>query len=384
MHRIDYSKHYIDANDNKFVKKALNSNALTKGNNLKKFEKVIKNFVNSKFSIVLSNASSALLVSLKALDVKEDDIIWCSDNTYISTINCAIHLRAKIDLIDINIKDYNICVENLKKKLLIAKKNKKLPKILIVTHIAGYPCDLKIIYKLSQKYNFKIVEDASHALGSKYFGKRIGNCKYSELSIFSFHPSKTITTAEGGAITTNNKKIYNNLKLFRENGHDFSKNKFQNIDLNYYDVKKLGFNLRLNEISCALGISQMKKINNFINHKKKLAKNYFFKLDKNKFIFPEYSDRKHSTSWHLFILRINLTKVKKTKNEIIRYLKKNNIYVKTHYPPLSSFTLIKKNIRKKNINPNALKYYKTALSIPMYYNLSFKDQNYIIKTLNKA
>ena len=360
MNIINYSNHFIDKKDKKNVIKALESEHLTKGKYLISFEKKIKKFVNSKFCLALSNASAALLVSLRAMNLKKNDIVWCSDNTYISSINCALHLDLKIDLVDINLNNFNISIKNLKKKLIQAKHNSKLPKIIIITHIGGYPCDLKV-----------------------YCGKKIGNCMYSDLAIFSFHPSKTITTGEGGAITTNNKSLYNNIKLLRENGHDFSKNKFQNIDLNYYNIKKLGYNLRLNEISCALGLSQINKISKFIKYKNKLAKNYYSKLDKKKFHLPRYELKNTFSSWHLFIIRINFENINKSKNQIIKYLKKNNIYVKTHYPPLSTFHLIKKNIKKSFKNYFSLEYYKEAISIPIYYGLSFKDQNKIIKILNK-
>ena len=266
---------------------------------------------------------------------------------------------------------------------IISKTHDLLPKYLIITHLGGYPCDLKKIYALSKKYKFRIIEDASHALGSVYQNKRIGGSIYSILTVFSFHPSKTITTGEGGAITTNDKKIYQSLKILRENGHSFEKHVMNKIDLNFYNVKDLGYNFRLNEISCALGISQLKKINDFINYKKKLANNYFKKIDKNKFILPKYDYKKIKNSWHLFIVRLNLKKIKKTKNQVIKYLLKNKIIVKTHYPPLSSLTIIKRNLKKQTKFNNTNLYYKTALSIPLYYSLSLSDQNRVIKILNK-
>ena len=383
MKIVNYSQHFVDKNDKLSIQTAMNSGVLTKGYHLKKFEENIKKYVKSKYCIVLSNASSALLLSLKALRVKKGDIIWCSDNTYISSINCALHLNAKINLIDINLNDYNICVYDLEKKLIESKKKNKLPSYLILTHIGGYPCKLKKIFKFSKKYKFKIIEDASHALGSEYNGRKIGSCLHSIATIFSFHPSKTITSGEGGAITTNNKKIHQRLLFMRENGHDFKNHKMKQVDLNFYDVKKLGFNFRLSEINCALGNSQLKKINKFINHKKKLAKNYFDKIDKDKFFLPDYNFEKIKNSWHLFIVRLNLKKIKKTKNQVIKYLIKNNIIVKTHYPPLSSLTLIKNTIKKKLLNKNTILYYRSAISLPLYYSLSLYDQNKIIRILNK-
>tara|TARA_Y100000590_G_scaffold428325_1_gene539504 strand:- start:5524 stop:6675 length:1152 start_codon:yes stop_codon:yes gene_type:complete len=383
MIKYNYSNHFIDNYDKKNVLEALNSKKLTKGKYLNIFESKIKKIVNAKYCIAMTNASCALIAALKSLNIKKNDVVWCSDNTYIATINCALHLNSKIDLVDISLKDFNICVNSLKHKLLNTSK-KKLPKFLIITHIAGYPCDLKEIYKLSKKYKFKIVEDASHAIGAKYYKDRIGNCKYSELAVFSFHPAKIITSAEGGAITTNNLKVFKKLQYLRENGHDFSKNKYQNIDVNYYNIKELGFNFRLNELNCALGASQLNKLKKFINYKNKLAKNYFLKLNKKKFIFPKYNLLTKSSSWHLFIIRLNFQNMNKSKNNIINFLKKSGILVKTHYPPLSTFTLIKKKISASIKHPNVKEYYKSAFSIPIYYGLTFKDQKKIIKILNKV
>lgn len=381
MKKFNYSNHFIDKNDKRDVLKALSSDVLTKGKYLKNFEEKLKKFTLAKYCTVVSNASCALITLLKSIPLKKNDKVWCSNNTYVSSINCALHLNLKIDLVDINLGDFNICVKSLQKKLLKTKK-KDLPKLIIVTHLGGYSCDLKEIFILSKKYKFKIIEDASHALGAKYSKNRIGNCKYSIATIFSFHPSKVITSAEGGAIITNNREIFEKTKFIRENGHDFSKNKFKKIDSNYYDVKELGFNFRLNEMNCALGLSQLKKINKFIRYKSLLAKNYFNFLDKKKFIFPNYKENRVN-SWHLFIVRINLKYLKKKKNIILKNLKKAGIYVKTHYPPLSSFTLIKKKIKTKEKYFNTYRYYKSAISIPIYYNLKFKDQKKIIKILNK-
>lgn len=382
MIKFNYSNHFIDKKDKENVLKALSSKVLTKGEYLNNFEKKIKKFVNSKYCTVVTNGSCALIAALKSLNVKKKDIVWCSDNTYIATISCALHLNAKIDLVDINLEDFNICVKSLEKKLLSTNK-KKLPKFLIVTHMGGYPCDLKEIYKLSKKFKFKIIEDASHALGAKYFDEKIGNCKYSEVTVFSFHPSKVMTSAEGGAVITNNTKVFQKLKSIRENGHDFSKNKFQNIDLNYYDIKELGYNFRLNELNCALGITQLDKINKFIAYKNKLSKIYYSKLSKKKFILPAYNFSNRLTSWHLFIVRLNFLNFKSSKNKIIKSLKKKGILVKTHYPPLSTFTIINKSIKKRLSYPKSMEYYKSAISIPLYYDLKLKDQNKIIKILNK-
>lgn len=380
MRKINYSRHFIDQKDIKKVISVLKSNYLTKGDYLNLFEKKIAKFCKVKHVTALTNASCALLTCMKALNVKSGSRVWSSNNTYIASINCAMHLGAKIDLIDINLDDYNICTKNLEKKLINAKQKKKLPHILVVTHIGGFPVNLEKIFKLSKKYKFKVIEDASHAFGSKYKNTNIGDCKYSHACVFSFHPVKVITTAEGGAITTNSSQLDYKFKLLRENGTDFKKNYLKNLDSNYYNVTDLGYNFRLNEINCALGISQIDKTKKFIQNKKKLANLYFEKLDKKKFFLPRIMSESRS-SWHLFILRLNLKKINKTKNAIINYLKKNKILVKTHYPPISSFSILRKKIKGKF--PFTYNYYKSAISIPIYYGLNETEQRYIIKILNK-
>ena len=380
MKKINYSRHFIDSKDIKRVEDVLKSDYLTKGKFLKLFEKNIAKFCNVKYVTVVTNASCALLACMKAFNVKKGSRVWCSNNTYVASINCAMHLGADIDLIDINLDNYNICSNNLQKKLILAKKQKKLPEILVVTHLAGFPADLKKIFKLSKKYKFKVIEDASHAFGSKYYKSRIGDCRYSDACVFSFHPVKIITSAEGGAITTKSVQLDSKLKILRENGLDFKNNHLKNLDTNYYNVTELGYNFRLNEINCALGISQIEKTNKFIKFKEKLADTYLKKLDKDKFFFPKNKNG-ISSSWHLFILRLRLNRIKKSKNYVINYLKKNKIFVKTHYPPLSSFSIFKKKSREKYFN--TYEYYKTAISIPFYYGLKNKDQKFIINVLNK-
>ena len=207
---IPYSKQTISSQDIKQVVKVLKSDFLTQGPQVLKFEKEINKYVKSKFTVAVNSATSALHLSCLALGLKKGDWLWTSSNSFVSSANCGLFCGAKIDLLDIELEDYNISIPLLKIKLEKAKVSNRLPKILVPVHFSGKPCDMKAIYKLSKKYKFKIIEDASHALGSKIYGKRIGNCKYSDLCVFSFHPVKNITTGEGGAITTNNYKLSKN------------------------------------------------------------------------------------------------------------------------------------------------------------------------------
>ena len=373
MKLIPYSTQNITREDMLSVVKVLKSKYLTKGSRTLNFEKKIKKIVGSKYAAGVINASSALILACKAIGLKKNDRVWTSSITYIASINAGIHCGAKIDLVDINLNDYNICVKSLEKKLEHSKKKNCLPKILVVVHLAGYPADLEYLKFLSKKYNFKIIEDASHAFGAKYKGSRIGDCKYSDITVFSFHPVKVITSAEGGAITTNNKIIYDKILQLRENG---ILRKKKQRDPNYYDIVDLGYNFRINEINSTLGVSQIKKTKNFINKKKKIANFYYKNLDLRNIILPKYK-RDRSSALHLFIIRL-----KKKKNIVIKMLKKKGIIVNTHYIPLQYFTFIKKFKKFSNLK-NSEEYYKTSISIPIYPHLTFKERSYVVKIINE-
>ena len=225
---IPYSRQSINKKDLDNVKKVLLSDYLTQGPEVKKFEKEIQSYLNVNYALALNSATSALHVACLALDLSKDDWLWTVPNTFVASANCAKYCDAKVDFVDINNETFNICFKKLEKKLKIAKKLKKLPKILVVVHLGGNPCDLFEIKKLSRKYKFKIIEDASHALGSKYRNSKIGNGKFSNVCVFSLHPVKPITSGEGGLAVTNDKKIYEKMKIFGNHG----------VTRSYKDLKK--------------------------------------------------------------------------------------------------------------------------------------------------
>ncbi len=373
---IPYSTQYIDQSDINNVNKILKSRFLTKGETTLEFEKKIKSFCKSKYVISTINASTALLVACGALGLKKNDIVWTTNITYIASINCALHYGAKIDLCEIDLNSYNISVDLLELQLEIAKKQNKLPKIIVIVHLSGNPAELEKIKKLSKKYRFKIIEDASHAFGSKYKGNLIGNCKFSDLTVFSFHPVKVVTSGEGGAITTNDKKLYKKIIKIRENGIKRIKSK---IDPNFYDIDELGFNFRINELNASLGISQIQKTKKFIRLKEKLIRRYYEKLNDKRIILPKL-DKKASSSWHLFIIRFNRNLIRKKKYDIVKYLHRKGIMVNTHYIPLNRFTYIKSKIKRKRFK-NSDEYYNSSISIPLFPHMTKSQQDYVIKNI---
>ena len=377
MKLIPYSRQYINNKDIINITNILKSDYLTKGSQTIKFEREIKKKIKSKYALAVINASSALILACRALELKKDQYLWTTAVTYVASVNCALHCQAKIDLVDVDYADNNISIDHLKKKLIIAQKKKILPKILVIVHLAGFPCRLKEIKKLSKKYNFKIIEDASHAFGSSYFGSPIGSCKYSDITIFSFHPVKVITTAEGGIISTNNKDIYNKIYAMRENGQVLKKK----INYNFlYDIKLLGYNFRINEINASLGISQLRQTNDFIKKKILLAKRYYKHLSQKEITLPLLK-KNYFSSWHLFIIKINFNLLKIDKNQFIKKLRDSKIFANFHYIPLYKFSFISKFLKIK-ILKNSEKYFKEAVSLPLFPQMTEIEQAYVIRNVN--
>jgi len=381
---IRYSRQLISSSDIKTVNQVLKSDFLTQGPKSILFEKKLSLKFNVKYSTSCNSATSALHLACLALGVKKGDHVWTCTNSFVASASCALHCGAKIDLVDINSETYNLDVNSLSKKLKIARKKKKLPKVVIPVHFAGLPCEMKEIYKLSKKYKFKIVEDASHAVGAKYYGSKIGSCKYSDITIFSFHPVKIMTTAEGGAALTNSKELDFKLKFYRSHGIT-KERKFLNKRNKanwYYECKNLGFNYRLNDIQSALGISQLKKINKWILYRNKLAKNYQKKLKNLPIEF--FSNKKgFYSSYHLFIIKIFKNKKGLTRDNLFKYLHKKNIQTNVHYIPIHTHPFYEKlGFKRKNF-PNAEQYFKSCLSLPMHAALRLSDQNKVIKLIKK-
>ena len=378
--QIPYGRQYISDNDIQAVKKVLNSNYLTQGPNVDKFEKKISKFCNSKFAVAVNSATSALHLSCLALNLGKDDILWTSPISFVASSNCALHCQAKVDFVDIDLENFNICPKKLENKLIKTKKTQR-PKILVVVHLGGLSCDMVKIKKLALKYNFKIIEDASHAIGSKYKKSLVGSCKFSDITVFSFHPVKIITTGEGGIATTNNQRLYHKIKLLREHGVQKKQAKIKGkIDGPwFYQQQHLGFNFRLSDIHASLGISQLSKIKKFLKIRQRIAKIYIKRLQDLPVFFQKIDDE-YFSSYHLFIIRVN----KKIRLKLFNFLKKSKINVNIHYIPIYKHLFYEKNFRfNKNDFSESEKYYETAISLPIFPGLKDKDQNYIITRIKQ-
>ena len=381
MKNLRYSTQTISKKDIINVDKVLKSEFLTQGPKTSEFENKIKLLVGSKYALVTNSASSALLLACKALSLNVGNLFWTVPNSFVATANCGILCGLKIDFIDIDSDTWNISLEKLENKLKIAKKKKRLPKLIIVVHLAGLPVNPLKLKKLSRKYKFKIIEDASHSFGGEYYSRRVGCSKWSDITVFSFHPIKIITTGEGGCCTTNQKKYYEKLLTLRNNGITKEKNKFKYKNLGpwYYEQHSIGYNFRMNDIQSALGISQLKNLNFFLRKRNKIAKFYQDHLKKLPIKFQKVEKIFYST-YHLFIIKLDI-KYKYLHKKLFNYLRSNKIFVNLHYLPIHLQPFYRKFGFKKKQFPIAEKYSETAISIPIYPNLKKKEQIKIISLI---
>ncbi len=378
---IPYGKQEIDEEDIESVIGVLKSKFITQGEAVPKFEKVISSYCGSNYALAVNSATSALHLACRSLNLSSGDIVWTSTISFVASANCALYCGAKVDFVDIDPLTYNLDPKKLKEKLIKAQEENCLPKILIVVHLCGQPCDLRSIWELSVDFNFQIIEDASHALGAKYNSFLIGDCKYSSITIFSFHPVKMITTGEGGIALTNNEEIYEKMKLLRSHGitrdPDLMSSKKEGPW--YYQQIDLGYNYRMTDLQAALGISQLKKLNTFIDKRTKLAQRYKENLLSSKIQHPSLMEDV-SSSWHIYVIRIKQININK-KKQIFEYLINNGIGVNLHYIPIHLHPFYQKMGFFKGQFPESEKYYEEAITLPIYPSLNFEDQNKIIETL---
>ena len=367
---IPYGKQDISEDDIASVIAVLRSDFLTQGPKVPEFEKKVAEYSGAKFGIAVNSATSALHIACLALGVKKGDIVWTTPITFVASANAAFYCGADIDFVDIDPRTYNLSVKALRTKLEAAKKTGQLPKVVIPVHFAGQPCDMQEIHALGKEYKFQIIEDASHAIGAEYLNEKVGSCKYSDICIFSFHPVKIITTAEGGMALTNHEILVRKMNLFRS--HGITRETSQMLEEShgpwYYQQIELGFNYRMTELQAALGISQMNRLEQFIQERRRLAKEYDSLLSSLPIQLP-YQQPYSASAYHLYPIWIDQKALGMSRKSVFENLRAQNIGINVHYIPVHLQPYYQKLGFKTGQFPEAEKYYSGAISIPLYVGL---------------
>ena len=387
---LPYSRQFISKEDVKKVTSVLKSDFITQGPEIINFEKNFAKYVGAKYAVACATGTAALHISCLALGINNKSKILASAVTFVASTNCAEFIGANVDFVDIDKKTHCISVKDLERKL---KKNKRID-LVIVVHLAGYSSDMKKIFELKKKYKFNLIEDSCHALGGKYGKFKVGSCKYSDISTFSFHPVKPITTGEGGMVTTNNKKIYDKLILFRTHGIHKSPKKFTNIDLGfddnkepnrwYYEMSDLGYNYRMTDIQAALGNSQLKRIDKITKKRNQIANYYKNELENISNLTLPVASQKIKHAYHLFTILFDFEKLKMSKNLFMKKLAENGIGSQVLYIPVFLQPYYKKKYNfKPKYFPNAMYYYERALSIPIFYDIKRKELKKVVNTIKE-
>ena len=386
MDMIPYGRQEITDADVDAVIRILRSELITQGPTVPAFESEVAKYCNVNYAIAVNSATSALHIACLALGVGKNDIVWTSAISFAASANCAVYCGALVDFVDIDPLTFNLSVEHLAKKLDFAKVCGKLPKVIIPVHLSGQSCDMEAIYKLSQQYGFRIIEDASHSIGGKYKKKPIGNCCYSDIAVFSFHPVKIITTGEGGMAVTNSKILAKNLRLYRSHGitnnlEDMLPRETNEI-WNYQQIK-LGFNYRMTEIQGALGLSQMQHLDRFIDKRHQIANRY----DKELVGLPligQFQSPESFSSYHLYIIRIMKDSSLVSQRHVYDALQDAKINCNLHYIPIYRHPYYEAMGFKMGYCPEAEQYFKEVLSIPIYTTLTDIEQTKVIKILHEV
>ncbi len=376
MEIIPYGHHWIDENDINEVVKVLKSDWITQGLKVKEFENALCKYTGAKYAVVVSSGTAALHVACLAAGIKSGDEVVTSPITFAASANCISYCGGTPVFADIQEDTVNIDPEEIKKKI-----NQKT-KAIIPVHFAGHPCDLEEIKRIAKKHNLLVIEDAAHALGAEYKSSKIGSCKYSDMTIFSFHPVKHVTTGEGGAVLTNRGDLYERLLLLRNHGITKDKKKMEHCNGSwYYEMQELGFNYRLTDFQCALGISQLRKLEKFLSRRREIVNIYNKELSKVGEVILPVEKPYIKSSWHIYYIRL---KDSQGRKNLFEKLRKYNIGVQVHYIPVHLQPYYRENFGYKvGDYPKAEEYYKPTITLPLYPKMMDSEIQYVIDTFKK-
>lgn len=380
MNFIPYGRQDINQKDLDTVLETLQSDWITQGPMIKKFENKLSEYTGAQFVSALNSATSALHVACLALGVGEGDYVWTTPVTFVASSNCALYCGAQVDFVDIDENTYNMSAAELEKKLVLAKKENKLPKVVVPVHLTGQSCEMDKVFALSKEYGFKIIEDASHAIGGKYKDNPVGCCEFSDITIFSFHPVKIVTTAEGGACLTNSEELHDKIQLLRSHGVTRNEKFMENEPHGpwYYEQVDLGFNYRITDIQAALGYSQLDRLDSYITRRHEVARKYRELLDGVEVVLP-FQHKETYNSYHLFVVKV----AKDKRKEVFVKLREANIGVNIHYMPVHLQPYYQKLGFNKGDFPISEAYYEQVISLPMFPTIKDEEISYVCEKLKE-
>ncbi|MGB0503031.1 MAG: UDP-4-amino-4,6-dideoxy-N-acetyl-beta-L-altrosamine transaminase [Thalassolituus sp.] len=381
---IPYGKQDISAEDIAAVSEVLRSDFLTQGPVVPKFEKAVTEAVKAKYGVAVNSATSALHIACLALGVGPGDRVWTSPVTFVASANCALYCGADISFVDIDPDTYNLCPKALEQKLIVANDEGTLPKVIIPVHLAGQSCDMEAIAALARQYDIRVIEDASHAIGADYAGDAVGSCRFSDITVFSFHPVKIVTTAEGGVAVTNNLQLAERMQRLRSHGITRDPELMTKAPDGawYYQQIELGFNYRMTEMQAALGLSQMQRLSLFVERRRGLAKRYNELLSDLPVTLPQQL-ADSASSWHLYIVRFHLEKIEKTHSQIFDECRAAGIGVNLHYIPVHLQPYYSDLGFKQGDYPAAEAYYANAISIPLFHSMTDAQQDEVVRVVKE-
>lgn len=380
---LPYGRQDITQEDIDAVVTVLQSDFLTQGPQVPRFEEKLAAYCGAAHAVAVNSATSALHIACLALNLGEGDWLWTTPNTFVASANCAFYCGAQVDFVDIDPHSWNMCPQALERKLVVAEKANRLPKVLVPVHLCGTPCDMQAIYALGQRYGFKIIEDASHSIGARYRDEPVGNCRYSDITVFSFHPVKIFTTAEGGATLTNHADLAEKMALLRSHGITRDPKLMGKASDGpwYYEQVDLGFNYRMSDVHAVLGVSQMNRLDEYVTRRHEIANRY----DKLLAGLPLRSQvRAEYSALHLYVIRLMLGEIRQSHKDVFVALRECGIGVNLHYIPVHTQPYYMAMGFAKGDFPEAESYYSEAISLPMYPGLTEKDLLKVAGSLTKV
>ncbi len=382
---IPYGRQEITDQDIAAVLEVLKSDYLTQGPKVPEFERQVADHVGARHACAVNSATSALHIACVALGLGAGDWLWTSPLTFVASANCGLYCGAQVDFVDVDPKTYNLCPEALAKKLTKAKAEGRLPKVLVAVHLTGQPCDMAAIYELSRQYGFRVIEDASHAIGGKYQGAFIGSGRFSDITVFSFHPVKIVTTAEGGMALTNDDQLASRMMRLRSHGitRDPAEMTQEPDGPWYYQQVDLGFNYRMTELQAALGISQVGRLDQYVARRHELARRYDELLQELPVITPWQHPDSYS-GFHLYVIRLRLDLIARSHREVFEALRNRGIGVNLHYIPVHIQPFYQAMGFERDDFPESMRYYGEAISLPLFPLLTDQQQVEVVAALKEA